>query len=245
MFHRGATSARARLLTTATGLVVLASVLTVWLSGTSRADVDRCARYEQVAAARSAADSGSGERVVVIGDSYSVGLGLARGTASWPSRLPGRVHVSGFSGSGFSARASGCGRVSFADRATRAVSGGADLVVVEGGLNDHDRSDAEISAGFSRLVRELGDLPVLVVGPAAAPSRFAAAARVDTLLAGLAERHGASYLSMLELDLPYLDDRLHLTPEGHRAFGDAVAAGVAAQGPRLEVPGVHNPADEM
>ena len=23
--------------------------------------------------------------------------------------------------------------------------------------------------------------------------------------------------------LPYLDDRLHLTPEGHRLFGDAVA----------------------
>ena len=229
MYHRGV-SARARLITTATGLAVIVSLLTVWFTEISRADVDRCARHEQVAAARSAADSGSGERVVVIGDSYAVGLGLTRAADSWPSRLPGRVHVSGFSGSGFSDRASSCGRVSFADRATRAVRDGADLVVVEGGLNDHDRSDAEIIAGFSRLVRELGDLPVLVVGPAAAPSRSAAAARVDALLAGLAERHGASYLSVLGLDLPFLDDRLHLTPEGHREFGDAVAAWVVARG---------------
>lgn len=229
MIHRGAGIGRARLLATAGALFVVASLFTVWLSDASSAGVDRCARFEKVAAARMLADVGSGERVVVIGDSYSVGLGLTRATDSWPSRLPGRVHVSGFSGSGFSDRASGCGQVSFADRAARAVRGGADLVVVEGGLNDYDRSDAEIVAGFSRLVDELGDLPVLVVGPAAAPSRAAAAAHVDGLLAGLAERHETAYVSMLDLDLTYLDDRLHLTPAGHVAFGDAVADVVARE----------------
>ncbi len=92
-------------------------------------------------------------RVVVIGDSWSAGLGLDRPVQSWPSRLPGRVHVAGFSGSGFSAKASPCGRVSFADRAPAALGGGADLVVIEGGLNDYDRSRAEIKAGFARVVR--------------------------------------------------------------------------------------------
>ncbi len=166
----------------------------------------------------------------MIGDSYSVGLGLTRAAESWPSRLPGRVHVSGFSGSGFSDRASGCGGVSFADRAARAVSGGADLVVVEGGLNDHDRTDAEVRAGFERLMLALGDLPVLVVGPADAPARSFAVPRLDDLLAGLAEQHGAAYLSMRTHDLTYLDDRLHLTPRGHDAFGDAVAAWVVGRG---------------
>lgn len=230
VIHRGATIARARLLTTAVCLFVAASLLTLWLSDASSAGVDRCAHFEQVAAARLSADVGTGQRVVVIGDSYSVGLGLDRAADSWPSRLPGRIHVSGFSGSGFSDRASGCGRVSFADRAPRAVRNGADLVVVEGGLNDVDRTDAEIRAGFERLMRALGDLPVLVVGPADAPSRTTQVSRVDALLEELAEQHGASYLSMRELDLAYLEDRLHLTPAGHREFGDVVAAWVAERG---------------
>jgi acyl-CoA thioesterase-1 len=35
------------------------------------------------------------------------------------------------------------------------------------------------------------------------------------------------YVSTLDMRLPYLDDRLHLTPTGHRIFGDAVAARIA------------------
>ena len=34
----------------------------------------------------------------------------------------------------------------------------------------------------------------------------------------------------VDLDLPYLDDRLHLTEAGHEAFGDAVAERIAALG---------------
>ena len=54
--------------------------------------------------------------------------------------------------------------------------------------------------------------------------------RVDALLAGLAEQHGAAYVAMGDLDLSYLPDRLHLTAAGHRAFGDAVAAALADLG---------------
>ncbi len=64
----------------------------------------------------------------------------------------------------------------------------------------------------------------VVVGPPSAPARAWGVPRVDSLLAGLAERHGATYVPMRDLDLPYLPDRLHLTPAGHRTFGDAVAA---------------------
>ena len=166
--------------------------------------------------------------MVVIGDSYSVGLGLDEPHTSWPSRLTGRVHVSGFSGSGFSDRASGCGQVSFADRASAAVARGADLVVVEGGLNDADRSDTEIRDGFQALVRAIGDVPLVVVGPPPAPARAAAVPRVDGLLARLAAAHDAAYLSMADADLPYLPDGLHLTEAGHVEFGDLVAARTAS-----------------
>ena len=210
-------------------------VLSVRLVDSANGGVaERCDRFERTAAARIATDSGApdGRRVTVIGDSYSVGLGLDRALDSWPARLAGpldaRVHVDGFSGSGFSARASACGPVSYATRATRAARG-ADLVVVEGGLNDIDRTSAEIRIGFERLMAALAGHDVVVVGPVTAPARAAGVPRVDALLAGLAERHGATYVEMSGLDLTYLGDRLHLTPAGHRAFGDAVAAALAPQ----------------
>jgi acyl-CoA thioesterase-1 len=205
--------------------LVLAAVLTVLASGgATGADAERCATFATQSQARERLVGGSGQRVVVIGDSYSVGLGLRDPASSWPDRLPGRVHVFGFSGSGFSAHASPCGRVSYADRAPRAVSDGADLVVVEGGLNDYDQPAGAITAGFRTLVRELHGMRVLVVGPAAAPSRAVAAERVDALLRAESARAGVPYLSMTQDRFGYLDDRLHLTATGHRMFGDVVRA---------------------
>lgn len=189
--------------------------------------LSRCERFAADSAARAAEVSGSGADVLVIGDSYSVGLGLDRPAEAWPSRLPGRVHVAGFSGSGFSRHASECGEVSYGARAAAALRGsGARVVVAEGGLNDWDRTPAEITAGFERLVRVVGDRELVVVGPPVAPARARAVPAVDALLARLAAAHGASYVPTSGLDLPYLDDGLHLTPAGHRAFGDAVAARV-------------------
>lgn len=213
-------------------LVALAVVLVVLVvlapERATGSYAERCERFAADAEARAAVVTGSGAPVLVVGDSWSAGLGLADPTASWPARLDGRVHVAGFSGSGFSARASGCGDVSFAARAPQALAGlpAGTLVVVEGGLNDWDRSDAEISTGFEELLAAVAGHRVVVVGPAGAPSRAAYVDRVDALLAELSARHDVAYLSALDVDLDYLDDRLHLTPAGHAAFGDWVAAGV-------------------
>jgi len=191
------------------------------------ASLPKCEQFAADSSARARMVTGSGERVVVIGDSWSAGLGLDHPAQSWPSRLPGRVHVAGFSGSGFSEHASPCGRVSFADRAPAALGHGADLVVVEGGLNDYDRTRAEIKAGFARVLAAAATYRTVVVGPAMAPARAARVPRVDRLLAHLSAKHGVPYISMVDLDLPYLDDRLHLQPGGHRIFGDAVAERIA------------------
>ena len=189
----------------------------------SGAGVSKCDRFAADSVSRAGQVTGAGERVVVIGDSWSAGLGLDRSSRSWPSRLDGRVHVAGFSGSGFSAHASDCPRVAFADRATRAMRHGADLVVVEGGLNDYDQPDADIRAGFARLMRDLRGHRVVVVGPATAPSRARAIPRVDTLLAGLAAQYDVPYVATSGLRLSYLPDRLHLTRAGHAEFGKYVA----------------------
>ncbi|GAA1139338.1 SGNH/GDSL hydrolase family protein [Nocardioides aquiterrae] len=208
-------------------LLLLAAVLVVH-ADRAGANGDKCDRFAADSRARAAVASGSGEPVVVIGDSWSAGLGLDRIASSWPSRLPGAVHVAGFSGSGFSEEAGGCRGVSFADRAPAAVRGGAALVVVEGGLNDYDVPNADIRAGFRRLMTELRGQRVVVVGPASAPSRAAEVPRVDALLAQLATAYDVGYVRTSGLDLPYLPDRLHLTPAGHEEFGDFVAGELAS-----------------
>lgn len=202
-------------------VLVAVTVVTVQLVERAGAGMSYCARHSVQAAQRAEVVSGSGDPVTVVGDSWSVGLGLEELDGSWPSRLPGRVTVAGFSGSGFSRTASPCGDVSFGTRALDAPLRG--LVVVEGGLNDHDRSTTAITLGFVRLMQSLEGHRVVVVGPATAPSRAAAVPRVDRLLARLAAASGVPYVATSDLRLPYLPDRLHLTPEGHEMFGDAVA----------------------
>ena len=218
---------RHAVLLTVGALVCALSALGV-LAARANAHQSRCEQFAAASVKRGAMVTGAGERVVVIGDSWSAGLGLDHPAQSWPSRLPGRVHVAGFSGSGFSEKASPCGAVSFADRAPAALENGADLVVVEGGLNDFDRTRAEIKAGFARVLAATAPYRTVVVGPATAPSRAAAVPRVDRLLRHLSDRYGVAYVSTSDLDLPYLDDQLHLTAAGHQAFGDAVAARIAA-----------------
>jgi acyl-CoA thioesterase-1 len=205
--------------------VVLATVLTVRARGS---EATLCDRHAGDAAARSRIVTGSGPSVAVIGDSWSVGLGLDDLSRSWPSELPGRVRVAGFSGSGFSRGASHCGNRSFATRA--GSTRGADLVVVEGGINDYDQTAADIRAGFGDLMAALPGRRVVVVGPVAAPARAAFVGRVDATLAELCEEYAVEYIDASAWDLTYLPDRLHLSPSGHVAFGQRVADEIAARG---------------
>lgn len=233
---------RRRLLAGVAGLGAVVATLPLWLgAGATGEGASRCETFAAQSAARAAAVSGSGAPVLVVGDSYSAGLGLDDLTTSWPARLPGEVHVAGFSGSGFSPGASSCGaRVAYDRRAPEALArlaaddpAGADdaVVVLEGGLNDVDQPSGEIAAGFERLLAGLEGHRVVVVGPPLAPERAAAVPRVDALLGELARAHGAAYVATSGLDLTYLPDRLHLTPEGHRVFGDHVAAALSAGQP--------------
>ena len=208
--------------------VLVAAVMAV-LTARAGAD-DTCARFSKAAEERRALVTGSGQETLVIGDSYSVGLGV-KPAESWPTRLPGRVRVDGFSGSGYSYAASGCPGVDFATRAETAVRPATGLVVVEGGLNDFDQPASEIDAGFRRLMKVLGDRPVLVVGPADAPSRADHVPVLDEQLARLSEEYGVRYLPMSDLDLPFLPDGLHLTAAGHQVFGDRIAAELEAWRP--------------
>jgi acyl-CoA thioesterase I len=212
-------------------VLLLAALMAFWVADRADADLTRCQQHRLDARERAAIVTGDGPPVLVIGDSWSVGLGQRDLSSSWAARLPGEVHVAGFSGSGFSAGASACGRVSFHDRAPTALGVRPGLVVVEGGLNDHDQPAVAIDRGFRDLMGALAGHPVVVVGPADAPARSAGVPRVDALLADLSEQYGVPYVRTSDLELTYLGDRLHLTADGHRTFGDAVADRIATVEP--------------
>ena len=78
---------------------------------------------------------------------------------------------------------------------------------------------------------DLAGQRVVVVGPADAPSRSGAVPRVDAQLEVLSGLYSVTYIAMSDLALDYLDDRLHLTEDGHRVFGEAVAARIADVAP--------------
>lgn len=218
-----------RLIVAGFALLLLGAFLSVRIADRAGAELARCQQHRSDARERAASDAGERAATLVIGDSWSVGLGLDDLTGSWPSQLgpSDEVRVAGFSGSGFSSRASGCGRVSFADRAPTAVSTRPDLVVVEGGLNDFDQPAAATERGFRDLMRALAGQHVVVVGPASAPARASAVPRVDALLARLCAEYAVPYVATSDLELDYLDDRLHLTEGGHEEFGDALVERIA------------------
>lgn len=226
--HRGNVG---RLLVISLALLLLGAFMAVRIADRAGAGLALCQQHRVDARERAATVRGDGPSTLVIGDSWSVGLGLDDLSASWPSQLPDEVHVAGFSGSGFSARASHCGPVSFADRSRTALGVRPDLVVVEGGLNDYDQSALVIERGFRDLMRALAGQHVVVVGPATAPRRAGAVPRVDALLTRLCAEYGVPYVATSDLELPYLDDRLHLTDDGHDEFGRVVAERLAGVTP--------------
>lgn len=229
MVHRGVARQRVLALLACALLVAAVGVLTV--DRATGRKPGRCAEFALQSEQRAEAVTGSGSDLLVIGDSWTAGLGLADLSRSWPSRLPGRVHVAGFSGSGYAAGASSCGpQVSFAARAAAAVRTvpAGTPVVVAGGLNDWDSSGEAIRAGFERLLVALDGHPVTVVGPADAPARSTYVPRVEGLLRALCAERGVRYVSVSDLRLDYLPDLLHLQPQGHEAFGDAVARRISA-----------------
>lgn len=221
---------RVRLAAAVVLLLVLAAACSTGsvLVGHHHVQPSICASYRARSADRLAAVTGSGQRVVVIGDSWSVGHGLVEPELSWPAELKGQVHVNGFPGSGFAEQdMAKCGKVSFADRAPNALRDGADLVVVEGGLNDVTRSVASVTSGFDRLMTVLAGHPTVVIGPPEAPKRGKRVVPVDRLLRRLCAQVGVPYISTLDVKLDYLPDRLHPTAASHVAFGRLMAKRIA------------------
>lgn len=223
--HTGRMSTRVLRVAVA-ALVVLAGVLTgarFLLPSSSASGID-CGKIAAESAARNHVVTHNGNRsVVVLGDSYAQGYGLSDQRSSWPSYLPATVAVRSLGGTGFAA--SPCGpHDAYQYRAANLPA--ADLVVVEGGLNDVTATDAAIVSGVRATVARTGVTRTVIVGPANAPAWSARAAHVDQVLEQVSHELGIRYVSTYDWPLKFGPDRIHLAPSSHQVFGERVAQAV-------------------
>ncbi|GGR64054.1 lysophospholipase L1-like esterase [Nocardioides luteus] len=189
---------------------------------------DLCTRLAAESVTRASVVTGVGERVVVIGDSWASGFGLDDPGQSWPRYLDGEVRVSGFGGTGYShGLMARCGPISFSERVPDVVAQGADLVVLEGGINDSKSDLDEVEKGFRATLEELKGFDVIVLSAPKVKSRAAAIRPVNKMMRRVSKEYGVTYINVFDLDLPMLEDNTHLTPAGHEKFGEIVAHRIA------------------
>lgn len=168
---------------------------------------------------------GPGASALIMGDSYTEGALLERPAQGWAYRLVGaqgwNAFVDGIGSTGFVTE-SGCGNDAFTARAEK--MDGAEVVVIQGGLNDFRDDPSKISAAAKVLVAGApGSARVVVVGPPAAPAR-PEALDIDISLSRGLEGTRAEYISTVGWELDYLPDGTHLTEDGHEIFAANVAA---------------------
>ena len=157
-----------------------------------RLKAKRCERFAAASATRPTEDNhrhrrpGRRDRRLVVGRPRLRPTGETRGHRTFH----GKVHITGFSGSSFSRFSRRLrGRIIHSTYQQHYdVTADPHQVVVDYGLNDYDQPDAEIRAGFERLMRAACAVSgVVVVGPIGCRAHREAAAvpRVDALLARL------------------------------------------------------------
>lgn len=176
--------------------------------------------------------------VSVLGDSYSAGALLPDPKLAW-STLLGRLqgwttYVEAVSSTGVTT-AGFCQKKDFLTRLPQALDHGPEILVVQTGLNDVRSAPGTARTAMTEVLRRsAGIRRVVVVGPPPAPVVVPAQLRrVDAELQAACQPPACSYISARAWQLPYLADRLHLTPTGHLQFAVRVSNALdALDGPR-------------
>ena len=176
--------------------------------------------------------------IAVLGDSYSQGQGLSGPEEAWPAvlgeRLGAEVVLDGVGSTGFTtAGLCAPAEVRFAQRLD-ADPPDADVVVVQGGVNDAilGRPD-EVADAAEDLLGELEDVPlVVVVGPPPVPGAEPSdIGTVDAALRQATEDAGRLYVPLLDAGIELLDDRLHPTVRGQQRIAELVSAAIGMADP--------------
>jgi acyl-CoA thioesterase-1 len=170
---------------------------------------------------------GKGGSASVLGDSYTEGYLLDDPTRGWAYSLVKAqgwdATLDGIPSTGF-VNESACGGDSFKARVRELTA--ANLLIVQGGVNDFRKDPADVEAAADNVLRMANSVKrVVVIGPAPAPERRDKLAAIDASLAAVAKLNNREYISALGWsDLEFLPDGVHLTEAGHARFAAHVAA---------------------
>lgn len=217
-------------------VLIVAAVASVAAVRQARAVAAGCGEVKSSLAARGALPvvSTGAERVLVVGDSWSAGQGLAASPKaaidhSWAAEigrargwtvLDDAIPYTGFVNGGF------CGKQQFAARAAADLAAHPSMVLIEGGINDTDASNSEVTAAAASLLARFASVKtVVVIGPGDAPARPAAdRSRVARLLEAAAGHAGRPFVDASRWKLSYQPDQLHPTQAGQDTFAARVAS---------------------
>ena len=191
-----------------------------------------CANGTDDAGGTAAADLARAD-VTFVGDSWTVGLGATghRGYAVLTGEELGREYeVLGVSGSGYTRP--GTADSTFGERIGAAVATGAEVIVVQGSVNERAASPQELApaavATLTRLRAEAdADTRILVLGASGTPGTPpAVVAWINDAVEAAADEAGVSFVDVAEenwtdpADPAIWADALHPNDAGHQLVAD-------------------------
>ena len=174
----------------------------------------------------------TGPTAFFLGDSYTTGFGLADPGSSFAYRLADLegwdATMAGFPGTGYAVEGT-CGGNDFIHR-LGLLPPDADIVVIEGGLNDAIFSvpvptlTADATALIARIRELAPDARIVVLGAAdVVPDARARVLATNAALRATAAAAGATYVDLAGLVFATTDGT-HPTVEGHELIAESVRA---------------------
>jgi lysophospholipase L1-like esterase len=177
-----------------------------------------------------------------IGDSYTVGQRSSALDKRWSTIVAREMgwteRNAANNGTGFVSRRPDMDRLSYAEQLRSVRPGDVDIVVIAGGQNDFSdlrEAPAEvfsaIASTYDLAARRFPDAEIIAVGPSTPWEIGLEARALDGAVRAAADRHGATYVSLLDPDVvrdQYIDgDRVHVNDEGYAAIARRVVAQIS------------------
>jgi lysophospholipase L1-like esterase len=177
-----------------------------------------------------------------VGDSYTVGQRASSPSNRWSTRVAREMGWTernvADNGTGFVSRRPETDRLSYAEQLRSVPPRGVDLVVIAGGQNDfqelHDTPALVFRAvadTYELAAQRFPDAEIIAVGPSTPWEIGLEARALDSAVRAAAERHGATYVSMLDPDVVgdrYVDaDGTHVNDQGYAAIARRVVSQIS------------------
>lgn len=177
-----------------------------------------------------------------VGDSYTVGQRSSAPEKRWSTIVADDMGWTernvADGGTGFVSRHPDQGRLSYVEQLRSVHPRGVDIVVIAGGQNDFPElgeTPAEVftavATTYEVAARRFPDAEIIAVGPSTPWDIGLEARALDSAVRAAADRHGATYVSLLDPDVvrdQYVDaDGTHVNDEGYAAIARRVVSQIS------------------